>query len=141
MEFQQLRNTLTPEQLKEAVPKQSFWSDIAWAQWKEQCRQDVPPSNPAGLKYILHDAIDTPNTKYIMEQAVDPYTINMHLDADWPRVTLPIDSRGGLALLGTAHGTGAARILFDHRQDIRKKVQKVTVWTSGRQYYLLFHLS
>ena len=138
-ELSAFRQHLDPAQLKEAVPKTSFWSDIVWAQWVEICQHEGV--DPANLKYVFRNHITNSDTTYIMEQAVDRHTPHGFLDVPWPGKDFSLVSLGGVAILGTVHGQGPVRLLYDHRHQIpRKTIQKIMVWTVGSAYYLLFTL-
>ena len=145
--FAALRSQLSDDQLRDAVPKVSHWSDIVWTSWLSYCEQ--VNRKPHELQSIIHNAILTANTKYIMEQVVDPDTKRNGLNIPWPGKEFFVTTDGGKALLGTVHGSGTSRLLFDHRQETdgipKKGIQKVTVFTGdvvnayGRDYYLNFH--
>ena len=147
--FATLRSQLSNVQLMDAVPTVSFWSDIAWASWVSLCKQEN--RKPSELQFVIHDTVTTPNTKYIMEQVIDPTTVRDNLTVSWPGKAFRMNTDGGLALLGTVHGSGTSRLLFDHRQAAdgipKKGIQTITVVTgdqitlTGRKYHLIFELS
>ena len=138
--FAQLRSQLTSNQIRDAVPKVSFWSDIVWASWVQLCNQTG--NKPENIAYIFRDTIITENTKYIMEQVIGPDAPRNGLKLPWPGRDFFLTNDKGKALQGSVHGGGPARLLYDHRQYIpRKTIQKVTVYTAAGSYYLLFVLS
>ena len=123
----------------QTVPKVSYWSDIVWAQWIETADAYGKPKD--SLLYVFRDNVETANTKYIMEQVVDPTLAHGALHAPWPGKELLMNTPDGQALLGTPHGNGIVQMLNDHRQHTKKKIQKVTLFTVGQKYYLLFTLT
>ena len=143
-EFEALRRQLSPQQLKQAVPRVSFWSDIVTASWihLSEEKKSGEDSKAGDLRFIMQCHIQNDNTQYIMEQVIDPNTETDELRLPWPGKDFRLGTNEGKALLGTALGSGPARMLYDHRQIFpRKTIQLVTIWTVGNQYYMLLTLS
>ena len=49
-------------------------------------------------------------------------------DLPWPGMTFGAMTRNGKALLGTPHGTGIGFFLSQHRDQISKQIESVTIW-------------
>ena len=75
-----------------------------------------------------------------MEQVID-----QHISADALRLPYPgkgfaVNTDAGLALLGTSQGNGITWFLHDHRDQIKTKVSKITIFTAGTDYFMIFEL-
>ncbi|KAL8942063.1 MAG: hypothetical protein Q9216_001875 [Gyalolechia sp. 2 TL-2023] len=132
---------LTAAQLRDYVPNLRRWSDVVWFVWAKQA------GNQAGkLRYIFRDNVVTAETKGVIDQmfGIPKGT----LDLKWPGKTFDVKkTKEGKGLLGTAHGSGIAWLMADHKAELGERNLKVTVFTSAgshmdqKTYNMLFELA
>lgn len=125
---------LTEAQLRDHVPKLNRWSDVVWFVWAKQA------GNQAGnLRYIFRDNVINDDTKGVIDQIFG--IPSKSLDLPWPGKTFDVEkTKEGKGLLGTPHGAGIAWMLADHKAELGDRALKITVFTSGKNYYMLFEL-
>ncbi|KAK6227423.1 hypothetical protein QIS74_00978 [Colletotrichum tabaci] len=108
------------------VPELEQLSDIAYFQWLYACRAKI--IHPANIRLIFRAKITYAPSFELIAQALS--------DAGYGRVpgwnrraTFSMDTRPGLAILGSTHGSGAALFLIQHKRILGlKKITQVTVW-------------
>ncbi|KAL8721270.1 MAG: hypothetical protein Q9225_002012 [Loekoesia sp. 1 TL-2023] len=121
--------------LRDHVPKLNRWSDVVWFIWAKQA------GNQAGnLRYIFRDNITNDDTRGVIDQIFG--IPSKSLDLPWPGKTFDVEkTKEGKGLLGTPHGAGIAWMLADHKAELGNRALKITVFTSDKNYYMLFELT
>ncbi|GJC92628.1 WD domain-containing protein [Colletotrichum higginsianum] len=108
------------------APELEQLSDIAYFQWLYACREKN--IHPANIRLIFRAKITYAPSFELIALALS--------DAGYGRVpgwdrraTFGMDTRPGLAILGSTHGSGAALFLIQHKRILGlKKITQVTVW-------------
>ncbi|KAL9593439.1 MAG: hypothetical protein Q9179_005884, partial [Wetmoreana sp. 5 TL-2023] len=128
----------TPAKVKARIPKVSRWSDVVWIHWADVCQKTG--KDPSSLDYIFRYHVVTPNTQFGMEQITNVNTPREKLQLDWPGKEYFLDTKEGLALLGTPHLTGIVWMLHDHHDLIKKTIGSIRIFTKGSSYFILVYL-
>ncbi|KDN70377.1 hypothetical protein CSUB01_11092 [Colletotrichum sublineola] len=108
------------------IPELKHTSDLVYFQWLEACKEkNVHPSN---IKTIFRAHISYAPTFTIVQQAL--WDAGKAKIPPWnERLTFSMDTRQGLAILGSSHGSGPALFLIQHKATLGlKKIKDVTVW-------------
>ena len=105
------------------------------SQWVDAARK--VGEEPHGLKYIFRYKIVTRNTVAIMKRVLGN-AIDHELP--FPGKEFSMQDEQALALLGTVHGQGVARLLLDHHDQIDSKFSTVYAWTAESDFTEWFML-
>ncbi|KAF4774530.1 hypothetical protein HER10_EVM0000644 [Colletotrichum scovillei] len=108
------------------VPELEQLSDLAYFQWLDACAaKRVRPNN---INLIFQSHITYVPSFNLIAQAL--YDAGYRRVPGWSeRATFSMDSRPGLAILGSTHGAAPALFLIQHKATFgRKVITEVTVW-------------
>ncbi|KAK2057915.1 hypothetical protein LY76DRAFT_78199 [Colletotrichum caudatum] len=108
------------------VPELSHVSDLVYFQWLEACKEKKV--DPRNIRTIWSAHVTYAPTFAVVQQAI--WDAGKRKIPAWnERLTFSMDTRQGLAILGSPHGTGSAMILLQHKKTLGlKKIKDVTVW-------------
>ncbi|KAL8939357.1 MAG: hypothetical protein Q9216_003396 [Gyalolechia sp. 2 TL-2023] len=108
------------------VPPLNRWSDITWILWNEK-------HGGGNLRYICHDLVSNPESEAVMD---DIFVKAGRGDdvPDFPGLVFGMDSDEGKALLGTANGVGAARLLIDRADVLGPRELTIRIWHAEDAY-------
>ncbi|KAF2745748.1 cytochrome P450 [Sporormia fimetaria CBS 119925] len=133
------------------LPKLKNWSDIAFLSWKSQ-------GGGKNLKYVWRAQISNEFTEGLLGRALSEHPNgrrankngipfdNLECDHDYSwdrRVEFSTTDTGGLVLLASPNGRGAAHLLLEHKATFGDKatIGKVSFFCSGDwEQNLLFHV-
>ncbi|KAL8747848.1 MAG: hypothetical protein Q9184_007547 [Pyrenodesmia sp. 2 TL-2023] len=151
---------LAGDALKAVIPPMSTWADLTWAIWLDTCTTfssssssnpsssnlspQTPNNNPTNknkastLRYILRHNIFTRTTLSLIDliehvQQTDPAVRPLRLP--WPGHTYALESKEGMALLGSLHGGGVSWLYVVGRKTLGERPtgeMTVTVFTGPR---------
>ncbi|TDZ37537.1 hypothetical protein CTRI78_v011087 [Colletotrichum trifolii] len=111
------------------IPDLDTLSDFAFFQWQLGC--EASGVEMTNLKVIFRAHITHERTLNIIVQALRRRGYQGIPGWD-ERVTFPMDSDEGLAILGTSHGASTAWMLIQHKSKLGlKTIGEVVVWESG----------
>ncbi|KAK2592781.1 hypothetical protein QQS21_009524 [Conoideocrella luteorostrata] len=118
----------SPNLKPKELPSLKNWSDIVYFQWANACR--LTGVKKSSLKYIFRAHIVNQNTYDVVADAVE--LRGRKKIPSWKnRITIPMSTPEGKAILGTPHGAGAAYLLIQHKMQLgNKEITHVTVWDS-----------
>lgn len=120
------------ENRRGTVPDLEQLSDLAYFQWLDACREkNIHPSH---IKLIFRSRITyAPSFKLITQALADGGYRSV---PSWnQRAVFSMNTRPGLAILGTTHGSGSALFLIQHKRILgRKKITEVAVWGGGNGF-------
>ena len=111
------------------VPDLRRSSDVIWLQWVKLCSRGGTPQSD--LRFVLNYYIVTERTKKVLKEALTRQNAGI---SEWPGHEFDASSDEGLAIMGTAHGSGTAFLLADHRLIIPKKIRSFVVWSLEEGY-------
>ena len=128
----------------ERLPTVQKWSDVVGIIWADQAGGEV-----GNLKYVFRQAIVTPITRTIIEEARrrqdPPATRGNTVDFSWPGYKFTPGSEEFAALLGTPHGSGVMFLLATHPNELPgKTVELINIFNTpdvGGDYHMLLTLS
>jgi hypothetical protein len=107
------------------VPDLKSWSDITFLQWADLHKNEKGPA-VSHLRYIMKTPCENPTTQLVIKKALKNTGQTL---SKWPGVTFSMDTKEGVAILGTPNGWGVAYLLVQHKKQLGNKVvDKVTVF-------------
>ena len=87
--------------------------------------------NEAGrLQYVIHHEMTNPTTEMVIRY-IAGLKPGKAFTEPYPGIERKFDTDEGKALLGTPNGSGTAWLLYDHRDEIQKRLDLVRVWAIG----------
>ncbi|TQN65570.1 hypothetical protein CSHISOI_09854, partial [Colletotrichum shisoi] len=106
------------------VPELEHSSDIAYFQWLYACKDKH--INPANIRLIFQAKITYAPSFELIARALSDASYG-HFPGWNQRATFSMDTRPGLAILGSTHGSGPALLLIQHKRTLGlKKITQVT---------------
>ncbi|KAL8669541.1 MAG: hypothetical protein Q9168_005873 [Polycauliona sp. 1 TL-2023] len=126
----------TRKDIDDNLPRLHRLSDIMWLDWTDLVKKE----DESGLRYIARENIKGYNEVSLIEQISKAR--RQTTDIPWSkRMTFEIDSSEGLAILGTAHGTGLAWLLMHRAQNLGDRNPQVTIFNpEGKTPCLIWDL-
>lgn len=123
------RQNHTPER---PVPPMARWSDMVFVQWQEQCDRE-PSCSLGDVRLILRHHIVYPPSFDIAIAALRRRGFNTIPQFGSREVFRPgDDDEGFYAILGEAHGAGAAYFLIQHKGQLGLRgITSFTVWANS----------
>ncbi|KAK2049478.1 hypothetical protein LZ31DRAFT_622642 [Colletotrichum somersetense] len=112
------------------IPDISHVSDVVYFQWLEVCKEkNVRPSS---IRTIFVSQVTHKATFAVVQQAL--WDVEKAKVPEWnQKLTFSMDSRQGLAILGSTWGSAIALFLIQHKATLGlKKITDVTVWGDRR---------
>ncbi|KAJ0151316.1 hypothetical protein CTA2_340 [Colletotrichum tanaceti] len=109
------------------IPKLNRLSDLAYFQWLDSCK--ATGIAPSRLRVVFRVRIMYPPAFKTIVQALRRGAGRTTIPSWKDRVTFPINSLPGLAILATAQGASTVWFLVQHRKTLgAKRIVGVTVW-------------
>ncbi|KAK1978875.1 hypothetical protein LZ30DRAFT_598142 [Colletotrichum cereale] len=114
------------------VPDLDTLSDLAYFQWQDSCV--YTGTALSSLKVIFRAHVEyLPSFWTVVEAMIEAG--HQRIPSWNRRVTFSMDSSGGLAILGSAHGASTAWFLIQHRETLgAKRIKEAVVWGGGYGY-------
>ena len=108
--------------IKKAAGEQIYWSDASFALW--EAITSFSRSNLRYLRYIAHNDISNPVTKYIIHRAVPNESESI--------TVFDAGTTAFLALMGTPNGVGGVHLLMEHKRALGyKTITRAIVFRKG----------
>ena len=123
----------------------THWSDVVFLQYDELCTRSIDDVEVKGLKYVVRNQIDTPETTDMVFEACNrhgnQYKMGVHgppmFAERWilkPDSNVESERSAFYAILSTPHGAGVTFLLAEHKDRMgRKTIKSISV--SSEQYW------
>jgi hypothetical protein len=108
------------------LPDLQHWSDVVYLKWLSL----DPALKSRSLHYVLRDNLGNGHTLAVINRVLDAHAPFGKECPTWPGLTTDMDSKEGMALLGTPNGSGVAWLLIQHKAECQlghKTVKRITL--------------